>query len=115
VTAYRFILVEFDQIPLDLQLSLLGSLVWPVSMIASSAGRSYHGLVLANCQSRHDYDNRAEWIYRQLAKFKVDTSNRNPSRYCRLPGCRRWIGAAGQGIQKIIYLNSSPEDGSILS
>jgi hypothetical protein len=115
VTAYRFILVEFDKIPLELQLSLLASLAWPVSMIISSGGRSYHALVLANCRTRSDYDSRSEWIYSQLAIFKVDTSNRNPSRYSRLPGCRRRIGATGDGMQKILYLNSNPESAPILS
>jgi len=108
-------LVEFDKIPLELQLSLLASLVWPVSMIISSGGRSYHALVLANCRTRSDYDNRSEWIYSHLAKFKVDTSNRNPSRYSRLPGCRRQVGATDQGIQRIFYLNPSPESAPILS
>jgi len=115
IIVYRFILVEFDQISLELQLSLLASLAWPVSMIISSGGRSHHGLVLANCQTRREYDEKAEWIYSHLAKFKIDTSNRNPSRYSRLPGCHRQVGATGQGIQRIFYLNRNPQDGPILS
>jgi hypothetical protein len=109
VIAYRFILVEFDKIPLGIQLSLLASLYWPVAMICSSGGRSYHGWVLSECEDRDSYDHRAEEIYRGLAKFKVDTGNGNPSRYGRLPGVQRKLGATPPGEQRIVYLNPSPK------
>ncbi|HEX3444780.1 MAG TPA: hypothetical protein VHS80_08675 [Chthoniobacterales bacterium] len=105
VTDYRFVLIEFDSIPLEIQLSLLCSLYWPVAMICSSGGKSYHAWILSGCTDRESYDRKTESIYRELAKFKVDPSNANPSRYSRLPGVKREIGAVGSGEQKIIYLN----------
>jgi hypothetical protein len=114
VTAYRFILVEFDVIPLKLQLAILASLPWPVAMIVSSGGKSFQAWLLSECDDRQSFDRKVEWIYRQLAPFKLDCGNGNPSRYGRLPGALRKIGARGRGLQKIFYLNLNPKGGPIL-
>ena len=49
-----------------------------------------------------------------LARFGVDGKNKNPSRLSRLPGAWRVIGAAGDGIQRLLYLNPQPEERSIV-
>jgi hypothetical protein len=108
VTAYRFILVEFDSIPLEIQLALLVSLYWPVAMICSSGGKSYHAWIRSKAIDADSYAQEVDWIYHQLAKYKVDTGNGNPSRFSRLPGLRRQLGAIGPGQQKLIYLNPNP-------
>jgi hypothetical protein len=108
VTSYRYILVEFDSIPRDIQLALLCSLYWPVAMICSSGGKSYHAWVLSKATNQESYAREVDWIYRELAKYKVDTGNGNPSRFSRLPGLKRELGAVGSGEQKLIYLNPNP-------
>jgi hypothetical protein len=89
VTHYRFVLVEFDSIPLDIQLALLCSLYHAVAMICSSGGKSYHAWVLVRCADAESYKATVDSIYSHLAKFKVDTANGNASRYSRLPGVTR--------------------------
>ena len=42
-----------------------------------------------------------------------EAKNKNPSRLSRLPGARREIGAVGDGMQKLIYLNPNPEGRAI--
>jgi hypothetical protein len=108
VTSYRFILVEFDAIPREIQLALLCSLYWPVAMICSSGGKSYHAWVLSKATDPDSYAQEVDWIYHELAKYKVDTGNGNPSRFSRLPGLKRELGAVGSGEQKLIYLNPNP-------
>jgi hypothetical protein len=48
VTAYRFALIECDQIPRPLQLSLLARLPLPIAAILTSGGRSLHAWVKVN-------------------------------------------------------------------
>jgi hypothetical protein len=108
VTSYRYILVEFDSIPLDIQLALLCSLYLSVAMICSSGGKSYHAWIFSKATNQESYSNEVDWVYRELAKYKVDTSNGNPSRFSRLPGLKRELGAVGTGEQKLIYLNPNP-------
>ena len=74
-------------------------------MICSSGGRSYHGWIRAQATDADSYLREVDWIYHELAKYKVDTSNGNPSRFSRLPGLKRELGALGTGEQKLIYLN----------
>ena len=108
VSAYRFILVEFDLIPPEIQLALLCSLYWPVAMICSSGGKSYHAWIRSQATDALSYAQEVDWIYHELAKYKVDCGNGNPSRFSRLPGLRRQLGAIGGGQQKLIYLNPNP-------
>jgi hypothetical protein len=49
-----------------------------------------------------------------LARFGIDGKNKNPSRLSRLPGARREIGAAGDGVQRLLYLNPNPGERGIL-
>ena len=49
-----------------------------------------------------------------VRKFGVDGKNKNPSRLSRLPGARRTIGAVGDGVQRLVYLNPQPEQRRIL-
>jgi hypothetical protein len=108
VTSYRFILVEFDSIPREIQLALLCSLYWPVALICSSGGKSYHGWIRSQATDADSYLREVDWIYHELARYKVDTGNGNPSRFSRLPGLKRELGALGTGEQKLIYLNPKP-------
>lgn len=58
VTAYRFALIEFDAVTMDLQLSLLARLPLPVNAILTSGGKSVHAWVRVNARSAEAY--RAE-------------------------------------------------------
>jgi hypothetical protein len=114
VTAFRFALLESDTLPLDLQLSLFARLPLPVAAILSSGGCSYHAWVRVDAGGLDDYRQTVARLLGFVARFGVDGKNKNPSRLSRLPGAKRVIGAVGDGIQRLLYLNPQPEQRRIL-
>jgi hypothetical protein len=113
VTSYRFCLLESDDLPLDLQLSLWARLPLPVAAIIDSGGRSAHAWVELGCDTAAEYQSLVHRIYTRLAQFGLCTSNKNPSRMSRLPGAQRVIGKSGDGRQRLLYLNPEPLEAPI--
>ena len=114
VTAFRFALLESDKLPLDLLLSLFAKLPLPIATILTSAGRSFHAWVRVDADTLNDYRDTVTKMISLLARFGLDTSNKNPSRMSRLPGVLRRIGAEGDGRQRLLYLNPQPIQRAIL-
>lgn len=114
VRAFRFALLESDKLPVELQLSLFAKLPLPVAAVIGSGGRSVHAWVRIDARDASEYRATVAEMLGILARFGVDGKNKNPSRLSRLPGARREIGAAGDGIQRLLYLNPKPEGKSIL-
>lgn len=114
VTHFRFILLEFDTIPIEMQLSLLGFLPLPISCVLTSGGKSVHAWVKADCSDFTNYKDDAQMLLSMLAKFGLDTKNKNPSRLSRLPGVTRVHGATGDGKQRLLFLNPHPSQRSAL-
>lgn len=114
VTRFRFALIECDDIPLKLQIALLAKLPLPIAAILASGGRSLHAWVKVNAATMEDYRQTVSRMLALLAKFGVDTANKNPSRMSRLPGVVRQIGATGDGHQRLLYLNPEPKQQAIL-
>jgi hypothetical protein len=113
ITACRFALIEFDAVPVDLQLSLLARLPLPINAILTSGGKSVHGWVRVNAKNVESYRQKVGELLALLRPFGVDQANKNPSRLSRLPGAQREIGATGDGAQRLLYLapdriNSQP-------
>jgi hypothetical protein len=117
---YRFHLLESDQLPLQLQLALFSRLRLPLALILDSGGRSYHAWVKSYARTEIQYRAETDFLVGRLARFGIDRGNRNPSRFSRLPGVMRSIGARktaglpgsrGQVAQRILYLNSQPKKG----
>jgi hypothetical protein len=113
VTSYRFGLLESDDLPLNLQLSLWARLPLPIASIIDSGGRSVHAEVMLNCQSAEEYQAKVNRIYALLARFRICPSNKNPSRLSRLPGAQRQIGKRGDGAQRLLYLDPEPREAPI--
>src|SRR5258707_1908213 len=109
VTAYRYILLESDALPIDLQLSFLGWLSLPIAAIVSSGGKSVHAWVKLDCDDSQDFSATVDHILGRLAQFGIDQANKNPSRYRRLSGAMREIGVEPPGQQKLLYLNPNPK------
>lgn len=105
VTAYRFLLVESDILPLDVQLALYAYLPLPVAAVILSGGTSAHAWVRLDCANTEEYEISAKRVLDLLAPFGFDQANKNPSRLSRLPGATRKIGSSGDGAQRIVYLN----------
>jgi hypothetical protein len=108
VTVFRFVLLESDALPLDLQVSLLGFVPLPIAAILCSGGKSLHAWVKLDAKDAGDYRAQVGDLFRILAPLGFDGKNKNPSRLSRLPGARRQIGASGDGMQRLLYLNPAP-------
>jgi hypothetical protein len=114
VTAFRFALLEFDRIPISLQLRLLARLPLPISAILTSGGKSVHAWVKIDARSFEEYDEHVLALRDIIGDFGADRANKNPSRLSRLVGVTRKIEAVGDGRQRLIYLNPEPKEEAIL-
>jgi hypothetical protein len=113
VTSYRFCLLESDDLPLDLQLSLWARLPLPIAAIIDSGGRSAHAWVMLKYSTAQEYQAKVNRIFTLLARFGICQNNKNPSRLSRLPGAQRTIGNRGDGAQRLLYLNPEPREAPI--
>ncbi len=114
VTAFRFALIEWDKMPLELQLSLLAKLPLPIAAIMTSGARSIHAWIKVDAADQEQYQKIVERMIALLARLGLDRKNKNPSRLSRLPGVVRIIGARGNGRQRLLYINPNPEQKAIL-
>lgn len=109
VTDFRYMLMEFDKIPIELQLSFFGVFKAPICAVLTSGGSSVHAWLKVNRQNREDFAALFLHIERRLIRFGIDTQNKNPSRLSRLVGVTRKILAGPDGRQRLLYLNPNPE------
>lgn len=89
VAAYRFALIEFDDVPLEAQWELIETSNLPCAAVIASGGKSVHAWVRVNAKDRAEYDERVEILRETFEAYGVDRKNRNPARLSRLPGCAR--------------------------
>ena len=106
---------------MELQLSFFCKIQAPVAMISDSGGKSYHALIKSSAYNLIEYQEEAAYLFDEIfSKYGVDPKNKNPSRYSRLPGVPRSLGARilqpgeSEARQKILYLNPRPMKGPIL-
>lgn len=105
VTDFRHALLEFDEISLPEQWAILAGSRIPLAVVTYSGGKSLHGIVRVNARDRREFDERVKALYAHFAAYLPDEACRNPSRFSRLPGARRFdkrqellavgLGAAG--------------------
>ena len=107
VTAWRFVLLESDAVSLETQLALFLKLKLPIATILMSGGKSAHAWLRVDCDTEEKYRATAKTVLDILDPFGIDQANKNPSRLSRLPGAHRTIKAAGDGMQRLLYLNSA--------
>ena len=98
VSAYRHVLVEFDERPKPEQEKLLRDSGLPISVMIDSGGKSIHGWVRVDAANRKEWDTRRDEIYKAIPG--IDPKNKNPSRFSRLPGSWR-----GEAKQKLLATN----------
>ena len=104
VTAFKHACIEFDNIPIDLQISLFAKLPLKIRSITHSAGKSIHALVDVRGRSWAEYEAKVNAIYELMSHFGIDANCKNPSRMSRLAGAYR-----GREKQRLIYLNTADE------
>lgn len=108
VSAFRFILIESDNLPIAKQLGLYSTLELPIAAIILSGGDSAHAWLRVDAKNEADYKAIVDELYEILVPIGFCKSNKNPSRLSRLPGCPRVIGASGDKQQRLIYINPNP-------
>ncbi|MBU6399421.1 MAG: RepB family DNA primase, partial [Verrucomicrobia bacterium] len=111
IAAHRFVLVESDVLPVDLQLPLLSALIelLPISAIVWSGRRSYQAWVLVSARGADTYKRFVSRLFALLEPLGIDPHNTNPSRLARAPGLDRKLdGRPLDRRQRLIYLNPAP-------
>lgn len=105
ITAFRFLLIESDVLPLETQLALYAKWKLPIAAVIHSGGDSAHAWVRVDAETKEAYNAVAKRLSDTLHPFGFDRANKNPSRLSRLPGAKREIGASGDGMQRLLWLN----------
>ena len=106
VVQWRFMLVEFDGMTFENQLAFWAVSMLPVAALVVSGGKSIHGWVQVDCESKEEWDREIEQSLfpSYLVPLGVDGACKNEARLSRLPGhVRKDTGR----MQQLIYL--SPE------
>jgi len=91
VTAFRYALLECDNLDLGIQLSIIRQLELPCVAILHSGKKSIHAIVKIDAEDYKQYRERVNRLYEIADRngFDVDRQNRNPSRLSRMPGIMR--------------------------
>ena len=115
VKGFRYTLVEFDEVPVALQLAFFAKVRLPIAALVKSGGKSVHAWVKLDAPDAATYKTRVTQIHEALRRFGIDPANKNPSRLARMPGARRADGgASGDGEQRLLYLNPKPTSKAIV-
>jgi hypothetical protein len=116
VKAFRFAMVEFDNLSRDDQLAFWAAIPLPVAALIDSGGKSIHGWIKLPDQIRTaaDWEKHVETgLYqRLLIPLGVDPACRNEARLSRFPGHYR---ADKGAFQRLLYLDPDPLPGPIIS
>ena len=91
VTAYRFALLESDDMPVGKFAEIVRKLNLPVAAMVDSGGKSLHAIVRIDADDEKTYRERVETLYARCERngIEVDRANKNASRLCRMPGVTR--------------------------
>ncbi len=105
ITAWKYLLIESDVLPIDVQLALFSALKLPIAAVIMSGGISAHAWVRIDANSCDEFKESARKILSALMPFGIDQANKNASRLSRLPEAKRIIAGAGDGVQRLLWLN----------
>lgn len=103
VARFPYVLVEFDSKPVDEQIRFFLASGLPIASLTHSGSKSCHALVRVNAPDRSAWGTAVARLYFLLEPLGADASNKNPSRFTRLPGGWR---PGKQAWQRVIYLEA---------
>lgn len=91
ITAYRYALVECDNMELGKQQAIIKQLELPCAALVYSGSKSVHAIVKVDAPDYAEYRRRVDYLYSACQKngLTIDQQNRNPSRLSRMPGIPR--------------------------
>jgi RecA-family ATPase len=106
VTAFRYALIESDSISEIEQWRHIAGSGAPVMAVIQSGKKSVHAWVRVDAKDRREYDERVKLLHAHFAGngFEIDSKNKNPSRFSRLPNCVR-----GKSRQELLALKIGAE------
>lgn len=105
VQAFRFAVMEFDELPRAEQLAFFAGTDLPLAVLIDSGGKSIHGWLRVEMPNESAWDENVRPLFRdRLAPMGVDRACANPSRLSRLPGHHR---ADTGRQQRILFLDPS--------
>jgi len=110
VVDYRYLLLESDMLPSELQLAVLEVLPLPIISITASGRRSYHAIIQVDAPNLASYKAIASKLFSLLKNLGFDTSCRNPARLTRLGGATRGCDVEQRALQQLIYLRPETTD-----
>lgn len=81
VSAYRYVLIESDDIPKEGQERFYRKYDLPIAALVDSAGKSMHAVVRIDAPDEQEYRHRVNYLFRflELHGFPVDNANKNPA------------------------------------
>lgn len=91
VTAFKYALIESDEISPEKQLAIIRELELPCRAIVSSGNKSIHAIVHIGADNLPEYKKRVDFLFQWCEKngLRLDKQNKNPSRLSRMPGLMR--------------------------
>lgn len=91
VSAYKYALVECDEVDIDKQNALIRELELPVATLVFSGKKSLHAVVKIDAANYAEYKKRVDELFTICRQngLNIDTQNKNPSRLSRMPGVIR--------------------------
>jgi len=106
VAAYRYALVEADDISVERQAALYKELRLPIATLVHSGKKSLHAIVRIGATTQQEYRERVNYLFETCKSngLPLDEQNKNPSRLSRMPGVTR----SGQK-QYLVGLNEGKE------
>lgn len=105
VSAFKHLLVEFDELTIDEQKRILEKENFPAAAIVFSGKKSLHLIFKLDANSKKEFEERQEfvWDYLKNRGYKNDTATKDAVRFSRIAGCYR---AETQATQQLISVNS---------
>jgi len=104
ITAFRYLLLESDEVPVDEWLKIVVQLPLPIAAVCHSGGKSIHSLVQLNAPDKSAYDALREKLLPLFGALGADIQATSAVRLSRLPTAHR-----GEIEQELLYLNPNPQ------
>ena len=104
VTAWRYLVLESDDLSTEDWLSVVVQLPVPIAAIYTSGGKSVHVLVRMAAVAKADFDATRDAIEKAVCPVGADPAAMSAVRLSRLPGMLR-----GARRQELLYLDPSPD------
>ncbi|MEP2774417.1 MAG: hypothetical protein ABJQ29_15685 [Luteolibacter sp.] len=109
VTAFRYMLLESDDVEEEEWLRIVLQLRLPIAAIYRSGGKSVHVLVKVNASNKDHYDRIKAGMMSLLVTLGADRQALSAVRLSRLPQAWR-----GDKCQELLYLNPDPSRGRLM-